>query len=156
MFVDFLREENRVMKLNLIYPLIVAVPLMVAAEANPPVGSAGPSDALSLDHVVSEVLSNNPSLKAARANWEAMKERIPQARAWEDLRVGVDALAGRFVNVPANAFTDFKYSSEQNVPLSGKNLRRGEVAVAEAAAALAEARRRELDLTARARAAYFQ
>jgi len=40
--------------------------------------------------------------------------------------------------------------------LCGKNLRGGEVAVAEAAAALAEARRSELDLTARARAAYFQ
>jgi len=144
------------MKLNLICLLIVADPLMVAAEANPPLDAPRTGDALSLDQVVSAVLSNNPSLKAARANWEAMKERIPQARAWEDLRVGVDALAGRFVDVPPNAFTDFKYSAEQNVPLSGKNLRRGEVAVAEAAAALAEARRRELDLTARARAAYFQ
>ena len=27
---------------------------------------------------------------AARANWEAMKERVPQARAWDDPRAGAD------------------------------------------------------------------
>src|SRR2546425_9170387 len=45
---------------------------------------------LSLDAVVQEVLRHNRSLKVAQANWAAMKQRIPQARAWEDLRAGVD------------------------------------------------------------------
>ena len=47
------------------------------AQAQP----AQPTNELSIQWVVLEVLSNNPSLKAARANWEALKARIPQARA---------------------------------------------------------------------------
>jgi len=143
------------MKLNLICLLIVTAPLVAAAEVNKP-DADGPSDALSLDQVVNEVLRNNPSLKAARASWEAMKQRIPQARAWEDLRVGIDATVDRFVEMPRNAMTDFKYSAEQTLPLAGKNRRRGEAAAAEAAAAFEELRRRELDLTARARAACYR
>src|SRR5947207_15968406 len=53
---------------------------------------------LSVEGMLRNVLEDNPSLKAARANWEAMKQRVPQARAWEDLRAGFDGVAGRFVN----------------------------------------------------------
>src|SRR6266567_5495155 len=61
---------------------------MLAEEANP---SAGPAtNQLSIEWVMIEVLRNNPSLQAARSNWEALKSRIPQARAWQDPRVGVD------------------------------------------------------------------
>jgi len=111
---------------------------------------------LSLESVISEVVSNNPSLKAARSNWEAMRERIPQASAWEDARAGFDASAARFVTVPPNSFMDFKWSAEQTIPLSGKSRLRGQTARAEAVAAFEESRRRELDVTARARAAYFR
>ncbi len=85
---------------------------------------------LSLDQVLREVLVSNPSLKAAHANWEAMKQRVPQARAWEDLRGGFDSVAGRFVSIPPNSFTDQKLMVEQAVPLSGKNRLRGEAAEA--------------------------
>ncbi len=34
---------------------------------------------LSLDQVLGEVLASNPSLKAAHANWEAVKQRVPRA-----------------------------------------------------------------------------
>ena len=46
------------------------------------------SAVFSLDDIVREVLTNNPSLKAATANWLAMKERIPQARAWAETEHG--------------------------------------------------------------------
>ncbi|MDB6068731.1 MAG: Outer rane efflux protein [Pedosphaera sp.] len=111
---------------------------------------------LSLDSVVSAVLSNNPSLKAARANWEAMKERIPQARAWEDPRATVDLNAGRFVDVPPNSFTDQRFMVEQPLPLSGKNRLRGRAASADAVSAFEEFRRSELDATAKARTAYYR
>jgi outer membrane protein, heavy metal efflux system len=125
---------------------------MFAAPA--PEAMAAP--ALTVEQIVAEVLSNNPSLKAARADWEAATERIPQARAWDDPRAGVDATAGRFVDVPANSFTDNKYFVEQAIPLSGKNRLRGKAATADAAVALAELRRRELDLTASARMAFYR
>src|SRR5258708_11708167 len=101
---------------------------------------------LSIGEVLRDLLANNPSLKAARANWEAMKQRVPQARAWEDLRSEFDTVAGRFVSIPPNSFTDQKLVVEQPVPLSGKNLLRGKAAEAEAIAAFREFRRRALDL----------
>src|SRR5689334_4071792 len=79
------------------------------------------NDVLTVDQVVAEVLTNNPSFKAARANWEAMKERVPQARAWEDLKSEFTTVAGRFVSIPPNAFTDQRLVAEQAVPISGKN-----------------------------------
>src|SRR5881396_1222352 len=144
------------MKLNLICLLIVTAPLAAAAEVNKPFDAAGPSDTLSLDQVVSDVLLNNPSLKAARANWEAMKQRVPQARAWEDLRAGFDTIAGRFVSIPPNSFTDQKLMVEQPVPLSGKNRLRGEAAEAEAMVAFADLHRRELDVVARGRTLFYR
>src|SRR5207248_1436244 len=109
-----------------------------------------------LETVLREVLQNNPSLKAARANWEAMKQRVPQARAWEDLRAGFDAVAGRFVDVPRNSFTDQKLMIEQTLPITGKNRLRGQAAEAEAIVAFQELKRRELDLTAKARTAFYR
>src|SRR5437016_10089879 len=116
----------------------------------------GTNGVLSVEEVLRNVLANNSSLKAARANWEAMKQRVPQAHAWEDLRSGFDTVAGRFVSIPPNSFTDQKLMVEQAVPLSGKNLLRGKAAEAEALSAYGEFRRRELDLVARARSSYYR
>ncbi len=43
-----------------------------------------PTNTLSLDWVLGQVLANNPSLKAAEGNWKALRERVPQERAWAD------------------------------------------------------------------------
>lgn len=111
---------------------------------------------LSLQQVLRDVLANNPSLKSARANWEAMKQRVPQARAWEDVRSELDTVVGRFVSIPPNSFTDQRLMVEQAVPLAGKNRLRGEAAEADAVAAFAELHRRELDLIAKARTAFYR
>lgn len=116
---------------------------------------SGEAEVLSLDFVIGEVLTNNPTLKAANANWEAMRERIPQARAWADPRLGFDQRAARFVSVPANSFTDEKLMAEQTFPISGKNRLRGDAATAEAASSFEELRRKQLDVVSKARAAYF-
>ena len=71
-------------------------------------------------------------IQSARAKWIASKERIPQAAAWEDLKVGTNIVLGRFVSVPANAFTDQMVSIEQMIPLSGKNRSKERAAAAEA------------------------
>ena len=130
--------------------LITSVALRAIAQPLPQLTS------LTLEQVISEVASNNPSLKAARANWEAMKERIPQARAWEDPRLGVDTLAGRFMDVPPNSFADQRFTVQQTLPLSGKNRLRGQAAGAEAVNAFEELHRRELDATSAARGAYYR
>jgi outer membrane protein TolC len=101
-------------------------------------------------------LSNNPSLKAARANWEAVRERIPQARAWEDPRFGADTLAGRFVHMDENSMPDQSLMFEQTLPISGRNRLQGRAAVADAQVAFEQFHRAELDAATRARVAYFQ
>jgi len=131
-----------------------APPESSGVTTNAPEGTAG--DVLSLQQVVREVLVNNPSLKAARANWEAMRQRVPQVRAWEDLKSEFDTVAGRFVSIPPNSFTDQRLMVEQAVPLAGKNRLRGEAAEAEAVATFAALHRRELDLIAKARTTFYR
>jgi cobalt-zinc-cadmium efflux system outer membrane protein len=114
------------------------------------------STSLSMSQVTASVLAHNPMIHSARAKWFAAKERIPQAAAWEDLRVGTDIVLGRFVSVPANAFTDQMVSIEQMIPLSGKNRSRERAAAAEALGVFEEARRQELDVIAKAKASYYQ
>jgi outer membrane protein TolC len=145
------------MKLKLSSGLVAAA-MMAGIHG---VGNAAPqrdgaSEVLSLDSVVSEVLTNNPALKAANANWEAMRERIPQARAWADPRLGFDQRLARFVGVPPDSFSDERLMMEQTLPISGRKRFRGDAATAEAASAFEELRRKQLDAVARARAAYFR
>ena len=117
-------------------------------------GAAEAEETLSQEAIVGVVLRENPAIKATRAKWEMIRARVPQANAWEDLRVSFDSVAGRFVSVPQNAFMDQTVMVEQELPLSGKNRSRARAATAEAGAAFEEFRRAELDAVSRARASY--
>jgi outer membrane protein TolC len=123
-----------------------ALSLLAEAGAAEPGSDAPvhPTQALSLDSVVSEVLGNHPTLGAARANWDALLARVPQARAWQDAQVGL------------NVLRHTEWMAGQTLPLSGRNRERARAACAEADAALADLQRRELDLIGRARAAYYR
>ncbi len=127
---------------------------MARAAAGDVLGA--PAPVLSLDAVTRIALADNPALRAARANWQAMKARVPQAAAWEDLSVSLDARVGRFVDVPPDSFTDNALSFEQKIPLNGKNISRARAATAEAVAAYEQSRRVELDVRAKVAAAYWQ
>ena len=111
-------------------------------------------DVLSQDELVRQALRDNASIKAARAKWEMMKARVPQAAAWEDLRAGVDSVVERSVSIPANSFMNQTAMLEQEVPISGKNRSRARAATAEAGAAFEDLRRMELNVSSSARIAY--
>jgi len=119
-------------------------------------GSAVREGRLSLDEVTSGVLANNPAIKAAQEKWRAMKARVPQAAAWEDLRAQARSRVARYVSIPPNAFTDQSFMLQQEVPISGKNLSRARAATAEAGAVFEDFRRTQLDLLSRARAAFHR
>lgn len=123
------------------------------ANATP---APGAGEVLSLDSIIKEALGNNPALKAAGARWEAMRQRIPQARAWADPRLGFDQRVARFVGVPPNSFSDEKLMAEETLPISGRNRLRGDAAAAEASEALEDLRRQQLDVAAKARDAYYR
>jgi outer membrane protein TolC len=110
--------------------------------------------ALTEQQAVHEALRANPTLKAAAAKWEAMKERVPQAKAWEDPMIGVDF--ERNGTTQFTKYTDAEWMVSQTVPIAGKNLSRGRAAEAEARAAYEDVRRVRLDVAAKTKAAYFR
>ena len=141
--------------MKVIYQLLfylILVSIVRAEQADD--AAALPSGHLSQRDLISIVLQANPTLKAARAKWEAMKARVTQARAWEDLRAGGDFRVERSVNIPPNSFMDQTAMLEQELPFSGKNLSRGRAATAEARAAFEDFRRTELDVVRGTRTAY--
>ena len=104
--------------------------------------------------VIRDVLAENPTLKASAAKWAAMRERVPQARAWDDPMTGL-----KLMRSGTTSFTDYtaaEWMVSQSLPLSGKNLSRGRAAEAEARAAYEDVRRVRLDVVAKTRAAYFR
>jgi len=145
--------------LKIIALLLAVSTLVVNAYGREALKAINPAEGLtnlSLSQVIAAVLAHNPMIQSARAKWLAARERIPQARAWEDLKVGTTIVLGRFVSVPANAFTDQMVSIEQMIPLSGKNRSKERAAAAEAVGTFEEARRQELDVVAKAKSAYYE
>ena len=112
------------------------------------------ADVFTQEELLQTAMRENQTIKAARARWDAAKERVPQARAWDDPMAGVDV--ERQGTTRFDKFTDNEWMVSQAVPLSGKNLVRGRTAIAEAQRAFEELRRVQLDIIARARAAYFR
>jgi outer membrane protein, heavy metal efflux system len=114
------------------------------------------TEALSLGEVVTSVLEHNPMIQSSEAKWRAAVQRVPQAAAWEDPKLGVTTVFGRFVSIPPNSFTDQSVGVEQMIPVSGKNRSKGRAAAAEAVGAFEEARRQQLDVVAKAESSYYQ
>src|SRR4029453_14320505 len=138
----------------LLFNLILALTLRTAQAGDN--GGAVRQGRLSLDEVTSVVLANNPTIKAAQEKWQAMKARVPQAAAWEDLRAEARSRVARYVSIPPNPFTQQSFKPQQEVPISGKNLSRARGATAEAGVAFEDFRRTELDVLSRARAAFHR
>ncbi len=127
------------------YPFLLLVLLIFLPNG----GQAAPaSPALTLDEVLREVRVGNPAIAAARERAAALRERVPQERAWEDPAFVYEG------NVAGEA--DQSVKLQQTLPLSGRNLSRGRVAQAEAAGGVQAARMVELEALREARIAYFQ
>ena len=109
---------------------------------------------LGVQEVVSRALAANPMLKASAARWAAMKERVPQAKAWEDPMVGVDF--ERMGTTRFGTYSDAEWMASQSLPITGKNLSRGRAAEAEARAAYEGVRRLRFEITAKAKVAYYR
>ena len=129
----------------------IAVGIIAATAAFTLSAKERPTDNLTEPEVMSAVLRDNESVKATRAKWEMMKARVPQAKAWEDLRAAGDSEIHRSISIPDNSFMDQTAMLEQEVPISGKNLSRGRAAIAEARAAFEDFRRVGLDVIMRTR-----
>jgi outer membrane protein, heavy metal efflux system len=146
------------MKSNYFYRLLLPLllPGALAAADLPHHVFVPPTNTLSLDWVLGEVLTNNPALKGQGARWRALRQRVPQQLAWDDPRTGVDFKVDRFVAVPADSFSDQTLFVEQTIPLAGKNKLRARAATADASAEGEAYQQRQFDLLAKAQASYYR
>jgi outer membrane protein TolC len=124
------------------------------AGDDPPEQGRARQATFSLEEATRAAVTNNAAVKAARAKWEMMKARVPQARAWDDPMAGVDF--ERFGTTQFGTYTDAEWMLSQKIPLAGKNRSRARAANAEALATLEEFRRQQLDVVTKVRAAYFR
>jgi outer membrane protein, heavy metal efflux system len=139
------------------FSVLLATSLLLRSQIAAGGGEDGAgSPRLSLGEVTRLVLENNPAIKEAEHRWRAARERILQAKAWDDPRLAGDSRFKRFVDLPPNAMPDQMVSIEQLLPITGKNLARARGAAAEALSVFEETRRVQLDVIAKARATYFQ
>jgi outer membrane protein, heavy metal efflux system len=138
-----------------VFMICVLIPEM-AVMAREPTTKARQTKAgqLALNDVVATALQNNPTIKAARAKWESAKQRIPQAASWEDPKLSVNSLLGRFVDISRNGFSDQMVTVEQMIPLSGKNRSKERIADAETLASFEDFRRLQLDVVAKTKVSY--
>ena len=127
-------------RLNLVACLLLLLTLSINASRA--------SEVLSLDGVVAEALSANPSLAAIQARAEALAEIPDQADALPDPRLSVN-----IVNLPLDSFsftqegmTQFQVGITQALPYPGKLALRSEAASFEAGAAEADVAERRLQL----------
>lgn len=116
-----------------------------------PLSAAEP---LSREEVIRTALCENPSLKAVVARWEAAKQRVPQAGAWEDPMAGITL--ERMGTLNPVRVTDVEWMLSQSLPISGKNRSLARASEAEALAAYQEVRRARLDLVMRVSSAYYR
>jgi outer membrane protein, heavy metal efflux system len=138
--------------------VLVICTLGVTVLAQEPMSKSRQTKAgqLSLNDAVASALENNPSIKTARAKWESARQRIPQAAAWDDPKLTVNSLLGRFVDISRNGFMDQAVTVEQMIPLTGKNRSKERIAAAEAVASFEDFRRQQLDVASKTKASYFR
>lgn len=132
------------------------LPGILLAESHRTMPLADPvttGEPLNVEAALHEIQVVNPQLRAARTRWEAAKERLLQAAAWEDPRVGVDVERS---NRRLNSYNDAEWMITQSIPVSGKVKHRKEAASADIAEAEAMLRQTELDIEVRARSAFYR
>jgi outer membrane protein TolC len=114
------------------------VPGSVSNQAPKPISTSPISnrnniDALSVDWLVQEVLTRNPTLAQMTAAWEAAGARVPQVTSLDDPMFGATIAPASI----GSGDVDFGYRLEisQKYPFPGKLCLRGQSALAEASAA---------------------
>jgi outer membrane protein, heavy metal efflux system len=144
------------MKLGGLMICILTPGVAVLAQESTSKARQAKAGQLTLKGAVEAALENNPAIKTARAKWESARQRIPQAAAWDDPKLTVNSLLGRFVDISRNGFTDQAVTVQQMIPLTGKNRSKERIAAAEALAGFEDFRRQQLDVISKTKASYFR
>jgi len=136
----------------LLSTLFIVQPLTALATEN--AALFGNATSLTSATLLNAVLSHNADLPAARAQWQATKNRITQAKSLDDPKISYH-FAPQSVNVNGLDFGQ-KISLSQRLPWPGKLDLQGEIARAKADGALASIEELRLKLTEAAKHAYAE
>ncbi|MBP9854804.1 MAG: TolC family protein [Candidatus Omnitrophica bacterium] len=106
-----------------------------------------------LESLIEEALANNPGIKAAEAEWQAVKMKIPQSSSLPDPTVGYTVM-GPMLETSLGPQED-AYEFEQMIPFPGKLTEKRKMAKAEAEAARARLSKAQKDITLKVSEAYY-
>ncbi len=132
-----------------ILQLAVFKPLMAAQDI--PVES--------LPRLTDTALANNPELKSSDARWRMFREKIAQARSFEDpmLMLGIqNGVVRAPFNFSKDSMTQKVIGITQQIPFWGKRELKGEVAAKEAETYRWQVEERKLELKRMVAEAYYQ
>jgi outer membrane protein TolC len=120
-----------------------------------PTVSAQEAPTISLDSLIREAMERNPEIEAARQNWKAAKEEIPQSLSLEDPQLSLTQWA-----IPSNLNIgdagETWYGIEQSFPFPGKRTLRGQVSAKAADAAEQEYLAKVREVVASVKSAFYQ
>lgn len=124
-----------------------------------PVWAAEAQPLEDLPRLVQTALANNPELKASDARWQMFRNRIAQARSFDDpmlmLKIQNGVVKDPF-NFGRDPMTQKVIGISQQLPFFGKRALKGEVAAKEAESYRWSVDERKLELTRMVKEAYYQ
>jgi outer membrane protein, heavy metal efflux system len=142
-------------------PAIQQVGFSTAATLQPPSDAVqiheqprAPTEELTVDGVIAEVLAKNPTLAQMVAAWQAVSARYPQVTALDDPNVDLTLAPGSIGST--NVEFGYRIGVSQRIPLGGKLALRGQAAAAQAAAAGEDVNDARLQLVESARTAFYE
>ncbi len=137
--------------LNLFALIILILPQSVLAGEMP--------QAEDLSRLVATALADNPELKASEARWQVFRNKITQARSFDDPMLMLKIQNGIFtdpVNFRKDPMTQKVIGISQQFPFWGKRDLKGEVAAKEAESYKWQAEERKLELRRMVAETYYQ
>src|SRR5512144_2243169 len=149
------RSSGVAMKL----PSTVLLIMVSALFSVMPVGAEEGRPAENLGQLIDHAIANNPELKASDARWQMFRNRIAQARTFEDPMLMLKIQNG-IVNDPFNfrkdPMTQKVVGISQQLPFWGKRDLKGEVAAKEAESYRWQVAERKLELRRMVAETYYQ
>jgi cobalt-zinc-cadmium efflux system outer membrane protein len=138
--------------------LLAALPAAGQSKTTQTPKGPAPENVLRLDDLVSEALRANPEIRAAELRVEALRARVPQAKALPDPTVSVGWM-GRPIPFDSPSTDPMAYrgvSAMQTFPFPGKLRLRGQVADRESQAAWWEYEGARRSVVSQVKVAYFE
>ncbi|MCX5901462.1 MAG: TolC family protein, partial [Proteobacteria bacterium] len=147
------------MKNSIIFIAIITVLFLCSKGfAQDNASSSKPAAVLDLDELISEALAANPDIEASQKKRDALWERPPQAKAWDDPRLefGVRNVPADDADFTKIDMTMKEVALSQAIPMPGITSLREKIAIQEAKSADRMHDYTRLQITREVKKAYFE